>query len=217
MTECRIVLADDHTLVRSGLRTLIGMIEGVSIVGEASDGRQLLVLLDATHPDLVLLDVAMPGLSGLEALPRIRSEHPGIRVLILTAHANEEYVLRALRSGAAGYLMKDSSPAELEQAIRTVHGGGTFFSARVSPAVIARYSESIGGSDSLLTTLTSRQREVLQLIAESRTTKEIALLLRVSAKTVETHRAQLMERLGIHDLAGLVRFAIRSGLSTPEP
>jgi DNA-binding NarL/FixJ family response regulator len=216
MTKIHLVLADDHALVRAGLRSLIERMPDMQIVGEAANGRDALARIGECHPDVALLDIALPGLTGLEALVQARAEHPSVKVVMLTAHANEEYVLRALRAGAAGYLLKDSPPAELELAIRTVMAGDTFLSAKVSHSVIASYLETVGGAESVLASLSPRQREVLQLVAEGRSTKEIATILEIGVKTVETHRAQLMERLQIFDVAGLVRFAVRTGLVSAE-
>lgn len=222
MTPIRVVLADDHALVRAGIRALLENIEGVSVVAEAGDGRAALEAVAEHQPDVVLMDIAMAGLNGLEAAARITREHPATRVVILSMHASEEYVLRALQAGAIGYLLKDADTAELELAVRAAARGEAYLSPAVSRHLIADYVRRVGQDLQLaeplshgLNLLTPRQREVLQLIAEGRTTREIARLLNISVKTVETHRAQLMERLDIHDVAGLVRYAIRAGL-TPE-
>jgi DNA-binding NarL/FixJ family response regulator len=216
MTPVRILLADDHTLVRAGIRSLLASIENVEVVGEASDGHEAVRQVDEAHPHLVLLDIMMPGLNGLEALARIHREHPEVRVIILSMNAAEEYVLQALRAGASGYLLKNVSPTELAMAVKAVAGGETYLSTSVSRHVIDAYLKRTGSQAGPLESLTSRQREILQLIAEGRTTKEIAKRLDLSVKTVETHRTQLMDRLGIHDIAGLVRFAIREGLIEPQ-
>lgn len=220
MSIIRIVIADDHTLVRGGMRALLEELSGVEVVGEASDGREALRLVEEQLPDLVLMDIAMRGLNGLEATSHITRDFPQVRVIILSMHVNEEYVLQALRAGASGYLVKDSAISELELAIKAVTRGETYLSPPVSKHVISEYVRRVGSqiaADNLhdqppLERLTLRQREILQLIAEGRTTQEIAQALQISVKTVETHRTQLMERLDIHDVAGLVRFAIRSGL-----
>jgi len=220
----RVVLADDHTLVRSGIRALLNGLPGVEVVAEAGDGREALRLTENLHPDLVLMDIAMAGMNGLEATARLTKEYPQIKVIILSMHANEEYVLQALRAGAAGYLLKDAGTAELEIAIRAVARGETYLSPPISRHVISEYVRRVGSdfspgetmSQAVLERLTSRQREILQLIAEGHTTQEIANLLHISVKTVETHRMQLMDRLDIHDVAGLVRFAIRVGLVSLE-
>ncbi len=216
MKPIRILLADDHALVRAGLRSLLESLPEVEVVAEAGDGREALRLAATHHPHIALLDIAMPELNGLEAAALLAKEAPDTRVIILSMHTSEEYVVRALRAGVAGYLLKDSGLAELELAVKAVARGETYLSPPMSKHVVADYVRRIGGEESLLEQLTPRQREVLQLIAEGRTTKEIAQKLNLSVKTVETHRAQLMERLDIHDLAGLVRYAIRAGLVAPD-
>jgi DNA-binding NarL/FixJ family response regulator len=212
MNVTRVLLADDHALVRAGIRALIEKIPNVEVVGEASTGRAALELVKSKLPNLVLMDIGMAELGGLEALPRIVKDFPGVKVIILSAHANEEYVIRALRSGAAGYMLKDAATAELELAIRSVTEQKTYLSPSISRTVIDSYLERIGGQLSPLEQLTQRQREILQLIAEGQNTKAIAAKLDISVKTIESHRLQLMERLNIHDIPGLVRYAIRSGL-----
>jgi DNA-binding NarL/FixJ family response regulator len=216
MNPIRILLADDHALVRAGIRTLLEKIPNVEVVGEASTGRQALEMVKTTLPNLVLMDIAMAELGGLEALPRITKDFPGVKVIILSAHANEEYVIRALRNAAAGYMLKDAATAELELAIRSVSEDKTYLSPSISRTVIDSYLERVGGPLSPLEQLTSRQREILQSIAEGKNTKEIASDLDISFKTVESHRLQLMERLNIHDIPGLVRYAIRTGLVSSE-
>jgi len=213
----RLLLADDHALVRAGIRELIQKIPFVEVIGEASNGRQTLELVQAHNPDLVLLDIGMKELNGLEVAERITRDHPGVKALILSMHANEEYVLRALRAGASGYMLKDSAITELKLAIEAVLSGTTYLSPTISRSVIDSYLHRTGsGKKAAVEQLTPRQREVLQLIAEGNSTKEIAASLNLSAKTVETHRAQLMERLDIYDVASLVRFAMREGLIQPE-
>jgi DNA-binding NarL/FixJ family response regulator len=208
----RVVLADDHALVRAGFRALLQSLPHVEVVDEASDGRDALRLVKLHQPDLVLMDIAMSGMNGLEATERIVKEFPRVRVLVLSMHANEEYVLQALRVGAAGYMLKDADTAELDIALRAVTKGETYLSPGVSRQVVDDYVRRIGPGQTSLEQLTPRQREILQLIAEGHSSKEIAHTLDLSIKTVETHRAQLMDRLDIHDVAGLVRFAIRTGL-----
>jgi DNA-binding NarL/FixJ family response regulator len=216
VTAIRVMLADDHALFRAGIRSLLLGIEGVEIVGEARDGHEALRMVAACTPDVLLLDVALPELNGIEVAERLRDQ-PGTRVLILSMFANEEFVLRSLRAGAAGYLLKDSSVVELEAALRSVADGGSYLSPAVSGHVLAAYVRRVGQEGAPAEpTLTPRQREVLQLIAEGHGTKDIAARLCLSAKTVETHRAQLMERLGIHDVAGLVRYAIRTGIVSAD-
>jgi DNA-binding NarL/FixJ family response regulator len=212
MDKIRVLIADDHTLVRAGIRALLQGLEGVEVVAEAGDGREALTLVETHRPDILLTDIAMPHLTGLELAARVAQELAQTRVIMLSMHASEEYASRALQAGAAGYLLKDSGLAELEIAVRAVARGETYLSPAVSKHVIADYLRRTGGLPTELDRLTPRQREVLRLIAEGETTKAIARKLGVSAKTAETHRAQLMERLEIHDVAGLVRYAIRVGL-----
>jgi DNA-binding NarL/FixJ family response regulator len=212
MKFIRILLADDHTLVRAGIRSLIQALPGIQVVAEAGDGREALSLIETHQPDVALLDIAMPGLNGLEVAAQVADNFPFVRVMILSMHATEEYVLRALRAGAVGYLLKDADTAELELAINAVTRGETYLSPAVSKHV-TEYVRRVGEeAHSTLERLTPRQREVLQLVAEGHTTQEIARIMNVSSKTVETHRTQLMERLDIHDIAGLVRYAVREGL-----
>lgn len=211
MTKIRIVLADDHTLVRSGLRTLVSGIEGVEVVGEAANGAEALELARGLVPDVVMMDIAMGQMNGLEATRRIRAESPAVRVLILSMHAGEEYVVQALEAGAAGYILKDCAPAELELALKAVTRGDSYLSPRVSRQIVEGYVQRTGGGKAR-EQLSPRQREILKLVAEGLSTKQIAHHLGVSVKTVESHRAQLMERLRIRDVAGLVRYAIRAGL-----
>jgi DNA-binding NarL/FixJ family response regulator len=208
----RVLIADDHTLVRAGIRALLQCLEGVEVVAEAGDGREAMALAELHRPDVLVTDIAMPHVGGLELTGRVARELPEARVIILSMHANEEYASRALQAGAAGYLLKDSGLAELEIAVRAVARGETYLSPAVSKHVIADYLRRTGGGPPEPGSLTPRQRQVLRLIAEGKTTKAIARLLGVSVKTVETHRAQLMDRLDIHDVAGLVRHAIRIGL-----
>lgn len=212
MTRVRVLLADDHHLVRTGMRALLQSLPDIEVVGETGDGREAVELARAQTPNIVLMDIAMPGLNGLDATARVVGEVPGTRVIILSMHANEEYVRQALIAGAAGYLLKNAAPEELGLAIQAVMRGETWLSPAISRLVVEEYLGARGGNAGPLAQLTPRQREVLQLIAEGRTTKQIAGVLDVSVKTVETHRAQLMERLDIRDIAGLVRCAIRHGL-----
>ena len=209
----RILLADDHALVRAGLRALLEKMSGVAVVAEAGDGLEALRLIGETSPDLALLDISMPALNGLDVAMRVREKHPATRVIMISFRADDDYVRRALAAGAAGYLLKDSGPAELELAVRAVAGGETW----LSPAVASRLVKEFVGRerravDGPFEVLTSRQREVLQMIAEGLSSKEIAGRLDVSVKTVETHRNELMDRLGIRGVAGLVRYAVRAGL-----
>jgi DNA-binding NarL/FixJ family response regulator len=212
MTPVRVLLADDHVLVRAGIRALLEDLEGVTVVGEAGNGNEVLELARKHRPDVVLLDISMPGLGGLEASAQLKQEFPEVRVLMLSMHANEEYVLQALRAGAAGYMLKDSATAELELALVAVMQGGTYLSPPISKQMVEGYVQRVGAEQPVADNLTPRQRQVLQLIAGGHSTKEIAYHLELSVKTVETHRAQLMERLQIRDIAGLVKYAIRNGL-----
>jgi DNA-binding NarL/FixJ family response regulator len=212
MRTLRIVLVEDHALVRAGIRSLLEKLADLEVVAEAGDGRAALSLIAEHQPDVVLMDIKMSGLNGLEATARIVRDLPGVRVVILSMYANEEYVIQALRAGASGYLLKDAGTAELEVAVRAAAQGETYLSPAISRRMIQDYLQVVGGEGGALEQLTPRQREVLQLVAEGHSVKEIAQILHVSAKTVETHRAQLMERLDIHDVAGLVRYAIRVGL-----
>jgi DNA-binding NarL/FixJ family response regulator len=189
----------------------------MEVVGEAADGHEALRLSEAHRPDVLLMDIGMPGLNGVEAAARLTREGPRPRVVILSMHTGEEHVLRAIRAGAAGYLLKDANPAELEAAVRAVARGEIYLSPAISRYVVEGYVRGGDAERGPLERLTPRQREVLQLIAEGNTTKAIAARLGLSVKTVETHRAQLMERLGTHDVAALVRLAIRLGLVESEP
>jgi DNA-binding NarL/FixJ family response regulator len=211
-----ILLADDHTLVREGIRALVEKLPSVTVVGEAKDGREALRMVKEHKPNLVLMDIAMPGLNGLEATARISKEVPGTRVIILSMYANEEYVREAIRAGAAGYMVKRGAAAELKLAITAVARGEQYFSPMVSANVTRDRRGRLSADRAWIERLTSRQREILQLIAERHSTKDIAGILNISIKTVETHRAQLMQRLDIHDVPGLVRFAIRAGLVSLE-
>ena len=215
MNPVRVLLADDHTLLRAGVRALLEEIEDIEVVAEAKDGREALQLVETHRPDVVLSDITMPVMNGLELTTRLTRDTPNVRVIVLSMHASEEYVWQALRAGASGYLLKDAGVSELEFAIKAVARGETYLTPAVSKHVIGEYVRRTVGESGPLDLLTPRQREILQLVAEGRTTKEIARVLKVSVKTVETHRAQLMDRLDIHDVTGLVRFAIRVGLVQP--
>ncbi len=216
MSTIRVALADDHALMRAGIRALLEKLPGIEVVGEANNGREALELIKKKGPNVILLDVSMTELGGLEALPRIVKEFPAVKVLILSAFANEEFVLRALRSGAAGYMLKDAAAEELELAIKAVAQGKTFLGPSISRTVVESYLQRTTGKQDLIEELTARQREILQLLAEGQNTNEIASTLDISAKTVNAHRLQLMARLDIHDVPGLVRYAIRSGLVSSE-
>lgn len=210
----RIVLADDHTLVRTGMRLLLESIPDVTVVGEAADGLEALQLIQRHRPDCVLMDLAMPGLSGVEAVRRSTAQFPSIPILVISMHANEAYVHRALVAGARGNLLKGADKEELELAVRTVCNGVTYLTPAISKTLVTALMKKSETSEPIspLEVLTLRQREVLRLVAEGNSTKQIAGQLGLSAKTVEAHRSAIMERLGIRDLAGLVRLAIRTGL-----
>jgi DNA-binding NarL/FixJ family response regulator len=213
----RVLLADDHALFRAGLRALMQSFVGIEVVAEACNGREVLDLYKEHDPDVVLMDILMPELNGLEATARLSARSPRTRTVILSMNANEEYVLQALQCGAAGYLLKNISPHELEQGIRAVARGETYLSPAISKHVIAAYLKRVGREPlGQFKRLTPRQREVLQLIAEGATTKDIARKLGLAVKTVEMHRSQLMATLDIHDIAGLVRYAIRMGMVSPD-
>ena len=212
----RVLLADDHALVRQGIRSLLEKLDDIEVVGEVSDGRQALELSKTTHPDIAFMDITMPGLNGLEAVTRMKKECPGTRVVMLSMHAGEEYFQQALDSGAAGYLLKDADRMELELAIRTVMRGDTYLTPTVAKYAVEAYRQRKDGDQGPLASLSSRQKEILQLIAEGYANKEIAQRLELSPRTVETHRAELMERLNIRDVPGLVKLALRAGLIKPS-
>jgi DNA-binding NarL/FixJ family response regulator len=207
MNAIRVLLADDHTLVRAGIRCLLEKMPGVEVVGEASNGRETLELARSESPNLVLMDIEMPGLGGLETLPRIIKTFPTVKVAILSAHSTEQYVSRALRSGASGYMLKDAATDELQQLINSVVQDKTYLSPVISQIIINNYMHQDDGEPNSFEELTTRQREILQMIAEGENTKEIASALEISVKTVEAHRLQLMARLDIHDVPGLIHLA----------
>jgi DNA-binding NarL/FixJ family response regulator len=215
MKPIRVLIADDHALVRAGIRALVEKIEGIVVVGEAGKGNEAMQLVRELKPNLMLLDITMPEGGGFDVLDQVTKKFPEIRVIVLTVHEAGEYAIRALREGAAGFLPKSAASTELEQAIQTVIRGEVYISPETSRKTLLEYGKGVSKRD-LLATLSPRQREVLRLIAEGHTTKQIAQVLEISVKTVETHRAQLMERLGIHDVAGLVRYAIIVGLIEVE-
>jgi DNA-binding NarL/FixJ family response regulator len=213
----RVILADDHPIVRAGIREALKEIPGVEVIGEANDGRAAIELVKSLHPDVVFMDISMPGLNGLEATERIGKAFPRARVIILSRHENEEYYWRALQMGASGYLLKKAAIAELKAALQRVAGGEIYLSQEISTRLRNQLPlQRIAHARNPLEHLTARQREILQLIAEGQTTKAIALILKISAKTVEYHRAKLMQTLNIFDIPGLVRFALRAGLISQE-
>jgi DNA-binding NarL/FixJ family response regulator len=216
METLRLMLVDDHRLLRAGLREILRNSTGMEIVGEAGSGNEALCLIETLGPDVLVTDIGMPGMTGIELAERACKISPALRVLMLTMHANEEYVYQSLRAGAGGYLLKDCAAAELEFAVRAVAAGDIYLTPRVAKPVVAFYLRHAEGRHGFLEELTPRQREILRLIADGHTTKEIARLLNVTVKTAEKHRTQLMQRLGIHEIAGLVRYAVRVGLVHPH-
>jgi DNA-binding NarL/FixJ family response regulator len=216
MMPIRVLLADDHDLFRAGLRALLSAIDGIEVVGEAGDGHEALRLVEEHSPNVVLMDLMMSGLNGLEATARISRGFPEVRVVVLSMNSAEEFVLPSIRAGARGYLLKNVRPAELEQAIRAAAMGDTYLTPAVARHFVddlRRRSTDVGDS---FERLTPRHREVLQLVAEGNSTKQIAQRLAIAVKTVETYRTQMMEILDIHDIAGLTRYAVRRGIVSSE-
>ena len=213
MNAIRVLLADDHALVLAGIRALVEELGDTRIVAEACNGRDAVALAKQHKPDLVVMDISMQELNGIEATTQIMAEVPATKVLILSMHTTEDFVRRAIKAGAAGYLVKDSAPLDLKMAIAAVLRGEIYLSPRVSRHVVSGFLHGKPHqNESSMDALTARQREILQMIAEGKSTKQIAFQLEVSIKTVETHRAALMERLDIHDVAGLVLYAVRHGV-----
>jgi two-component system response regulator NreC len=212
MEKIRVFLVDDHTVVRQGLRRILESDEEIEIVGEAGDGRTAIDLVQKLRPHVVVMDVAMPELNGIEATRQILKRVEGAKVLVLSMHGDDVYVRQALKAGARGYLLKDSEDLDLIKAVKAIRGGGSFFSPPVSKVVLSGYlGDKIEGDvEDSVARLTDREREVLQLIAEGKTNKEVAHALSVSINTVETHRKHIMEKLDLHNTAELVRFAIRT-------
>lgn len=207
----RIVIADDHTIVRQGLVSLLRDAGDFEVVAEAADGLDAVEKIFAMQPDVAIVDLTMPRLSGIEVVRRVRERHPEIRVLVLTVHEDEEYVLPIVRAGASGYLVKDTAADELIRAVRALAAGRAWFGPQAAQALAERYRRPEGADDPY-GTLTAREREVFHLVAEGRTTKEVARELGTSVKTAENHRARVMEKLGVHNAAELVRYAARRGL-----
>jgi DNA-binding NarL/FixJ family response regulator len=213
----RVLLADDHTLVRAGIRALIEKMPGVQVAGEVGEGRAVLPFVEAHQPHLVLMDIGMPGLNGLEATERLAQAFPEVRVIILSMHQSEEYVWRALKAGASGYLLKKAATSELELALQRVDEGEVYVSKEISAQILRKHPlQQMTARKGPLERLTPRQREILQLIAEGQNTKEIADILKLSPKTVEYHRMKLMECLNVFDIPGLVRFALQAGVIPHE-
>jgi two-component system nitrate/nitrite response regulator NarL len=214
-----VLVADDHTIVRRGLVSLLSLAEGIEVVGEAADGLSAFSLAMELDPDVVLMDISMPVLNGLEATRKIRKQNPSIRVLILSAHDSDDLIVQTIRSGAQGYVLKNVSSEELFTAIRSVHTGHAFFSPSVSRVLLDKYlartpDTAAQGDDEQhpATRLTGREREILQLIAEGNTHQKIGHLLHISVRTVDTHANNIMKKLDIHDSAGLVTYAIKHGI-----
>lgn len=214
MSQIRIALADDHAVMRTGLRLVLERQADFSVIGEASDGREAVALVQKEAPDVLVMDIGMPNLNGIEAARQVAAAAPQVSVVILSMHSDEAYVLRALKAGARGYLLKESAESDLIAAIRAVHAGKAFFSPAVSRMLVQDYvrqlqDREIEDSYELLTT---REREILQLIAEGKSNKEIAAILNLSLYTIETHRGNLMEKLGLHTVPELILYAVRKGV-----
>ena len=218
MDKIRILLADDHTLIRNGISTLLQSYQDLEVVGEAEDGVEAVRKTKEIKPDVVVIDVSMPKLSGIDATKAIKKEHPEIHVLVLTMHENEEYVYQILKSGAAGYVLKSAGKEELSAAIRAVARGEKFFSQRVSEIMAESYVRRVEGGESSPkageVSLTKREREILALVVQGLTNQQIADQLCISPRTVDTHRTNIMQKLDIHDVANLVRYAIEHGITS---
>jgi two-component system response regulator NreC len=214
MRKIRIVLADDHKLMRSGLRVLLEQQQDFAVVGEASDGREAVTLVSSQKPDVLVMDIGMPNLNGIEAAAQITQNHPEISVVMLSMHSDESYVLRALKAGAKGYLLKDSAETDLIRAVHSVAEGKSFFSPAVSKVLLNDYVRKLkrSGTEDPYDLLTPREREVLQLVAEGKSNKDVAQLLNLSVYTVETHRSNIMEKLNLHGVPELILYAVRKGI-----
>ena len=212
----RILLADDHGIVRRGMRSLLDTEPGVEVVGEASNGREALKLLETLRPDMAILDVAMPMLNGIEVTAQAMKAYPDLKVIILSMYADESYVVRALTAGARAYLLKEATEEDLLPAVRAVSGGRSFFSPAISSILLADYVRHLKqrGLEDSYDILSDREKEVLQLLAEGRSNKEAAAVLNLSLSTVETHRLKLMQKLGLHNTAEIVLYAVRKGIIT---
>jgi two-component system response regulator NreC len=218
MAPIRLLLVDDHAVLRAGLRLLLNSQPDMEVVGEASNGREALELAQTLHPDIILMDITMPDLNGLEATRLIKKKLPDVKVLILTMHANDEYLFQVLQAGGSGYVLKKAADSELIGAIQAVHRGEAFLYPEVTKMLVQDYLQRVreGIERQSFAVLTEREREVLKLVAEGYTTQEIADILVLSPKTVETHRAHIMDKLGLHSRAELVKYALRKGILTPE-
>ena len=212
MNPLRLLLADDHTIVRQGLVSMLEDTGECRVVAEAADGYEALALAAQTLPDIVITDLSMPRLSGLEVVKRLRQTQPATPALVLTVHEEDEYILPVLRAGAQGFLNKDTTVAELRTALQAIRHGRPYLGARASRALAARQRPATGGDDGPLASLTPREREVFHLIVQAKTTKEIARTLDIGVKTAENHRLRMMDKLGLHSAAEVLRFAARRGL-----
>ena len=211
--KTRVYIADDHAIIRDGLRALLGAADDIEVVGGAGDGRMAVAEAKTLQPDVVLMDISMPGLNGIEAAALLREAAPKARVIMLSMHATSEHLFRALQAGARGYVLKNSAGAELVDAVRTVRAGKRYFSPKVADLLVEGYVREDRGV-SPVEALSSREREILQLIAEGRTSAEVAQSLSLSPKTVDTYRSRLMQKIGVTDVVGLVKFAILHGITT---
>ena len=214
MKLVRVLLADDHNLIRAGLVLVVQQQPDLSVIGEADDGRQAVQLVESLKPDVVVMDIGMPNLNGIEAARQITASRPDTAVVILSMHADEGYVLRALKAGARAYLLKDSATTDLVQAIRAVVEGKSFFSPAVSKVLLQDYMRKLrrSGAEDSYDLLSPREREVLQLVAEGQSNKEVANLLNLSTYTVETHRAKIMQKLNLKGVPELILYAVRKGI-----
>jgi two-component system, NarL family, nitrate/nitrite response regulator NarL len=209
----RILLADDHPIVRTGIKNALADQKNITVIGEVSNGEQALRKARELSPDIVLMDISMPTMGGLEAAQRIRATLPKVKVLVFTMHDNKEYVLEIIRSGASGYVLKDTSTLELVKAIETVYNGGTFFSSKVSKFLLDQYVKKVAaGGEKSSDELTKREQEVLVLVAKGKGNKEIGAELNMSTRTVETHREKIMKKLNVHSVAEMTQHAISKGL-----
>jgi DNA-binding NarL/FixJ family response regulator len=214
LAKIRVLICDDHTILREGIRLLLNSQSDIEVVGEGVDGRDAVEKARLLKPDVILMDIAMPGLNGLEATKQVRRDDPNARVLVLTMYERDEYIAQMLEAGAAGYVLKKVAGSELVYAIRSIHQGGTFLYPSITKRLVEDYLRRVesGEERSTFDSLTDREREVLQLIAEGHTNKEIADVLKLSSRTVQNHRAHIMEKLGMHDRGELIKYAIQKGI-----
>ena len=214
MKQIRVLLADDHTLIRAGLRMVVDAQQDLTVVGEADNGREAVALAETLKPDIVVMDIGMPSLNGIEAARQIRETLPDTQIVMLSMHSDEGYVLRALKAGAKAYLLKDSAEADLARAVRAAAAGKSFFSPAVGKVLLEDYMRKLQrtGAEDSYELLTPREREVLQLVAEGNSSKEIATLLNLSTYTVETHRARIMQKLSLRSIPDLILYAVRKGI-----